>query len=119
MTRRRQPAVPRASASPFRCDPDLVPIVEELRQILRGLTPDVSERVYAGETSAGYHDPHAGAFCGLFTGRDVVRLEFPHGVTADPDRLLTKGRYVEFRANDRVPRAALIRLLHQALLAAS
>lgn len=118
MTRRRSSAHSQAGV-PFRCDPDLVPVVEELRQILRGLTPDISERVYAGEASAGYHDPHAGAFCGLFTGRDVIRLEFPHGVASDPDQLLTKGRYVEFRAKDRVPREALVRLLHQALLTAS
>lgn len=83
------------------------PAADALRLIILETVPGVEERIYAGRTSAGYHDAHAGAVCGLFTGVDVARLEFPRGVrTPKLERILKEGRYVQFRAGQRVPRAA-------------
>lgn len=108
-----------ASTTPLVATPELSPLVEQLRELLRGLSPDIEERVYAGSVAAGYHDPHAGAFCGLFIGRTSVRLEFPRGVPQDPDHLVTAGRYMEFRPGNRIRRGPLTRLLHRVLLTAS
>jgi len=95
-----------------------VPVADALRRIIRETVPGVEERIYAGARAAGYHDAQAGAFCGLFTSAQVVRLEFPRGVrTTRPERILHDGRYVQFRAGERVPRAAVKRILDGALRA--
>jgi len=108
----------RGNAAPLRCAPDISPVVEQLRTLIREVVPGVEERVYKGETSAGYHDPQAGCFCGFFSAPGVVWIEFPHGVVlSPPEAILRKGRYVQFHPGDRIPRKALARILHGALVA--
>ena len=96
----------------------LATVADALRRIILEVVPGVEERIYKGRTSAGYHDRQFGAFCGLFTTRDTVRLEFPRGVRlAKPERIVKQGRYVEFAAGARVPKATVKRVLHGALMA--
>jgi hypothetical protein len=107
-----------AELAPLDCAPDLAKVADALRRIILDVVPGVEERIYKGRASAGYHDRQFGAFCGLFVGRRTVRLEFPRGVRlAKPERILKEGRYVEFGPSDRIPRTAVARVLHGALVA--
>jgi hypothetical protein len=104
---------------PLDVDPALAATADALRRIILESVPGAEERIYKGRTSAGYHDRQVGAFCGLFAGTRMVRLEFPHGVRlARPERILKSGRYVEFGPRARIPRAAVARVLHGAIVAA-
>jgi len=114
---RRQPTND-PKARPLRCKPQLSRVVEGLRVLIREVVPGVEERVYKGETSAGYHDQQAGAFCGLFIVADRVRLEFPHGARlTPPEPVLVDGRYVELGAGDKIPSKAIARIIHATLVA--
>jgi hypothetical protein len=104
---------------PLDVSPGLSTTANALRRIILEAVPGAEERIYKGRTSAGYHDRQVGAFCGLFVTARAVRLEFPHGVRlAKPERILKAGRYVEFGPRARVPRAAVARVLHGAIVAA-
>jgi hypothetical protein len=103
---------------PLDLPPKLARTVNALRRVILETVPGVEERIYKGRTSAGYHDRQFGAFCGLFTTRDKVLLEFMTELPlAKGERLLNKGRFVSFAAGARVPKAPVKRILHAALMA--
>jgi hypothetical protein len=92
-----------------------------LRALVRETVPAVTERAYPGWRGIGYRDAQSGYFCGVFPRREAVRLLFEQGAAlADPEGLLTDGRkqvrWVELRPGRPVPRDAIARLIHAALL---
>ncbi len=104
--------------APLDLPKELASVADALRRLILETVPGAEERIYKGRTSAGYHDRQFGAFCGLFTTRDTVRLEFPRGVRlSKPEPIVKKGRYIEFGAGARVPKATVKRVLHGALMA--
>lgn len=96
-------------------------LAERLRDIVRATIPDAEERVQPGWRALGYHDPHAGYFCGIFPQHGCVRIYFERGRwLADPDGLLEgdgrRTRMMVIRTARDIRAPALRRLLRRAVM---
>lgn len=74
-------------------------LVLALRDLIRSLMPDATEKIYLGWHGIGFHHPTAGYVCALFPAADHVRVGFEHGyLLPDPHGVFDSGggqvRYV-------------------------
>jgi hypothetical protein len=86
--------------------PDIVDLTLRLRDLIRSVMPDATERIYVGWQGIGFHHPTAGYVCAIFPGSDHVRVGFEHGyLLSDPAGVFDPGgnqvRYVT--VNDLTP----------------
>lgn len=100
--------------------PNMVELLEQLRQLIKTAVPVALEKPQAGWHSLSYHHPEQGYFCGLFPRPGVVQLVFEFGILLpDPHQLLQgKGkqvRYVPLLPGQELPTAGLQQLLAAAL----
>lgn len=100
--------------------PEVRALAERLRALILDAVPVAEERIYLGWHGIGYLHPLSGYFCGIFPGRDVVKLGFEHGDELPDPRGLLAGRgsqvrYVELRPGARVPESAVRALLRRAI----
>ncbi len=103
---------------------EVAELTKELRRLLLGARPELSERVRAGWHSLNYHHPDAGYVCGLFPRAAHVDLVFERGaLLPDPERRLHgTGRTVRTLRLTAVPGApsgvdadVVLEFLHQAI----
>ena len=100
-----------------RCTPELLEVVEELRQLIRDTVPNVEERVYSEGKAIGYHVPGVGARFLLWLFPDRLAVVFAYGsLIPDPNRLLEgaekyKSRWVTLRPGQEIPHEGLTRLI--------
>jgi len=100
-----------------RCSPELLEVVEEMRQLIRDTVPHVEERVYSEGKAIGYHVPGIGARFLLWLFPDRLAVVFAYGsLIPDPDRLLEgsakyKSRWVTLRPGREIPHEGLTRLI--------
>lgn len=99
--------------------PEVRRIANALRDLVRRVLPDVTERAYRGWHGIGFRHPEAGYLGGIFPQADHVRLLFEHGVELeDPAGLLegdgSQARYVTVGSAD-LDEATLVAFLDGAV----
>ncbi len=94
----------------------------ELTSLVKRAIPEATQKVNLGWKSLNFSHPNVGYFCGLFPVDDRVVVTFEFGVLLpDPDGILDdrgcakQVRYLPIRSANRVPRAAIKRLLRAAV----
>lgn len=100
--------------------PSVVDIALDVRALLLRSSSEVSERITRGWRSINLQHVEAGYVCGVFPGRDRVKVGFEHGhLLYDPNRLLTGNghqvRYLIVPALTPEMADSLIDFLHQAI----
>lgn len=98
-------------------------IVEKLRRIIRGASPEMTEKMLPGWRAIGIRHPSAGHIGAIFPLEDAVQFAFEHGVLLnDPDGILTvppvtskQVRYYIVRDEAEIKDAAFERLLLEAV----
>jgi hypothetical protein len=72
--------------------PEVGELTFRLRDLIRSVMPDATERIYPGWHGIGFHHPTAGYVCALFPGADRVRVGFEHGhLLPDPGGVFDSG----------------------------
>lgn len=76
--------------------PEIRELTQVLRAFVRETVPTATEQAYSVWHGIGFRDPDAGYFCGIFPGKDTVKLGFERGVDLpDPEHILVgDGRQV-------------------------
>ena len=95
-------------------------LAERIRALVLDAVPVAEERIYAGWQAIGFLHPISGYFCGIFPGRDLVKLGFEHGVELPDAQGLLVGngkqvRYVQLRPDAPLPVAALREFMRRAI----
>ena len=102
--------------------PRIARLVAQARRLIESTIPDLTPKANPGWRAITYRHPDAGYVVGLFPFADRVEVVFERGAAlADPDGILEGGermkqvRYVTLRPGTKVPRDAIVRLLHTAV----
>ena len=116
--RRGRTVPPEAILEPF--DPEIVALVDGLRDLVRETDPAFTEAGYPGWNAVAFRHPIAGYVCGAFPFDGHVRFLFEHGVQLDDSAGILEGatrqtRHVDLRPGQPLPLAALRELIGEAV----
>ena len=95
-------------------------IAQRLRELIRATVPAMTERAYPGWHGIGFRHPRSGYVCGIFPGRQSVKLVFEYGVQLlDPDQVLQgdgkQTRHLELFQENDIPTDSITQLLLEAV----